>query len=504
MEEILPRIREELGPDAVITRRREGVTGGVGGFFAKRCVEVEARGPSVILPPPAVPRKTVIDVYDTPFEPVALDTPYEDLAFAVTRLHNAVEDVAPSTPFDEITLTAPVNGIALASPLDDLAFAQPVEDIAPSTPFDDITLTAPADELTLVTPFEDALAAAAGGVARIAAPADDLAPPAPANDIALATPVNDLAFATPVDHGGHNGRLSDETEPQLSENALLEILLAQTSPFADEVAEPVERTEPVDEHSDRDDVGYDDAVISLLLAGGISPAMAHAILGDAQRELAPFAPDTPLRTLARRTLAQRLTVRHGTRSKHRTIALVGPPGSGKTLTAAKLCNVYATSGQSVAAVSLEPARKAVRLAMFTDMVDVNLEIADATKLISHARERTADASIVIADTPAIDLRKRTSFTKLARLLEALEPDETHLLLPADWSVEDGRALIDAAGESLSINRMLITHADRPAPIGAAVGLSLATKLPVSYVSESALTTGGIRPADPKQLARMVL
>jgi flagellar biosynthesis protein FlhF len=43
LEEILPRIRAELGPDAVITRRREGLTGGVAGFFQKQFVEVEAR-----------------------------------------------------------------------------------------------------------------------------------------------------------------------------------------------------------------------------------------------------------------------------------------------------------------------------------------------------------------------------------------------------------------------------------------------------------------------------
>jgi flagellar biosynthesis protein FlhF len=42
LEEILPRIRAELGPDAVITRRREGLTGGLGGFFQKQFVEVEA------------------------------------------------------------------------------------------------------------------------------------------------------------------------------------------------------------------------------------------------------------------------------------------------------------------------------------------------------------------------------------------------------------------------------------------------------------------------------
>ncbi|MBW8768002.1 MAG: hypothetical protein JF630_17890, partial [Geodermatophilales bacterium] len=43
LEELLPQIRDELGPDAVILRQRDGLKGGVGGFFQKRCVEVDAR-----------------------------------------------------------------------------------------------------------------------------------------------------------------------------------------------------------------------------------------------------------------------------------------------------------------------------------------------------------------------------------------------------------------------------------------------------------------------------
>src|SRR3954467_145922 len=46
LEEILPRIRAELGPDAVITRQREGLTGGVAGFFQKQFIEVEAHAGS--------------------------------------------------------------------------------------------------------------------------------------------------------------------------------------------------------------------------------------------------------------------------------------------------------------------------------------------------------------------------------------------------------------------------------------------------------------------------
>ena len=53
IESLLPQIREELGADAVIVRQREGLIGGVGGFFQKRCVEVDAR-----------PGNPGVDVYD--------------------------------------------------------------------------------------------------------------------------------------------------------------------------------------------------------------------------------------------------------------------------------------------------------------------------------------------------------------------------------------------------------------------------------------------------------
>jgi flagellar biosynthesis GTPase FlhF len=43
LDELLPQIRAELGPDAVVLRRREGLAGGIGGFFQRSYVEVEAR-----------------------------------------------------------------------------------------------------------------------------------------------------------------------------------------------------------------------------------------------------------------------------------------------------------------------------------------------------------------------------------------------------------------------------------------------------------------------------
>src|SRR5258705_12618802 len=43
LEEVLPQIRAELGADAIVLRRREGLAGGVGGFFQRSYVEVDAR-----------------------------------------------------------------------------------------------------------------------------------------------------------------------------------------------------------------------------------------------------------------------------------------------------------------------------------------------------------------------------------------------------------------------------------------------------------------------------
>src|SRR3954451_23776536 len=42
LAEVETKVRAELGDDAVVVRQREGLSGGVGGFFQKRLYEVDA------------------------------------------------------------------------------------------------------------------------------------------------------------------------------------------------------------------------------------------------------------------------------------------------------------------------------------------------------------------------------------------------------------------------------------------------------------------------------
>jgi flagellar biosynthesis GTPase FlhF len=67
LEELIPQIRAELGPDAIILRQREGLTGGVGGFFAQKCVEVEAQ--------PAPPKVDILADDEHEEEPELAEAP---------------------------------------------------------------------------------------------------------------------------------------------------------------------------------------------------------------------------------------------------------------------------------------------------------------------------------------------------------------------------------------------------------------------------------------------
>src|SRR5690349_14890172 len=103
LEDLIPQIREELGADAIILRQREGLTGGVGGFFAQKCVEIDAQaaGPTQVdiydedpdddfeIPPAP---DAVVDADEVEIEPAPVDPEVLFESFA-NRLEQAASQV---------------------------------------------------------------------------------------------------------------------------------------------------------------------------------------------------------------------------------------------------------------------------------------------------------------------------------------------------------------------------------------------------------------------------
>jgi flagellar biosynthesis protein FlhF len=378
LEELLPQIRADLGASAVITRRREGVTGGFAGFFGKRCVEIEAQAGG---PVSAIPARDVFDAYDSSREPVGDD-----------------------------------GGPVMRSLIQQ------------------------------ASPFADAL------------------------DEALAQ--GDVV---------ENRQSHFEDLDLVSTNGTVEVSARHVLA-----------------------AGWDE-VAAALVSDGMPEAVVESLVSDAAKMLAPFDPEATPTELVRRMLARTMRVEHGWRTKSRTIALVGPAGSGKTLTVAKLAHAYALhSPFTVRTVSLEPGEGADRLDAMTEGLDIERLSADTPDSAKASVRAPGPDGVIVIDTPPVSAGDPDGIAALGRLLAAVRPDETHLVTPAGYDARSLLHLNAALDATCPVNRILISRIDEAPSAAVAVGISLHLKRPVSYLCDGRRPTDGLRPAEPVELASLVM
>jgi flagellar biosynthesis GTPase FlhF len=151
LEEVLPQIRAELGADAIVLRRREGLAGGVGGFFQRPFVEVEARS--------ALPDEVPLEARNDRATAEGLASPViqalvgqaAPFADALSRAENTLEERAgevlrDATPIVPAGLYGPQpNAAAIVAP-EAGAAGDPAAIVAPDVADEDDDLFAPEPE----------------------------------------------------------------------------------------------------------------------------------------------------------------------------------------------------------------------------------------------------------------------------------------------------------------------------------------------------------------------
>ena len=92
------------------------------------------------------------------------------------------------------------------------------------------------------------------------------------------------------------------------------------------------------------------------------------------------------------------------RSGEPPLLLVGPPGAGKTLTAARLATRLKLSGQTSMVITCDDRRAgaAEQLAAFTRLLGLNLIVADTPKQLARAVARRIASEPVIIDMPGLN------------------------------------------------------------------------------------------------------
>jgi flagellar biosynthesis GTPase FlhF len=473
LEEVLPKIREELGPDAVIERQRTGLVGGVGGFFQREMIEVDARRP---LPGEHGSLNVVAgDNEDAAALRAATAPPPDpdrDEGLSAPTMRRIAQQ---SEPFAELLADAEADAEADAL---QAAAARP----APGADHD---WDAWAEDLAPDEEDEED-----------AAPAPPPAPPAPGLPAAGRHAASAYTQAGRPDAGSQLE--PPPLPPQNPVSAARQLPAGPVVPSAQEPAAPEADAAPTGARQRPAAAAAHEAALA---DRGLSPVLAASVVGEAISHALPFAAGARggLKKQVRQTLARRIPVQAGFGGAGRTIALVGTAGAGKTRAVAALAAAYAKgSDLPVVVLSLRPADVAAELRELLDPDGVTVRpVEDGAAAKAHIGAR-AGAVVVLIDTPAVSPRDAAAIARLAGDLRTAGVTETHVVLPATVAGPVAREAVKAFAP-LEPAALLITHADETDHVGPLVDLAMAEGRPLSYLGGP-----GLAPVDPAALAARLL
>jgi flagellar biosynthesis GTPase FlhF len=529
LEDLIPQIRAELGPDAIILRQREGLMGGVGGFFAQKCVEVDAQAGGGRESRPRV------DIYDED-EPVngwdeglqnfiasdvtseptpliaqalpALPAPEQPVPVAAEPVFEPIQPVAEPTqpPVEpaarwaqeaDAFAAAPDQGaggdpiIPVPEDLTAESFVSRLEQAAAHVDIDELVkLVTTGRVLGPAAPAPAPAPEAAAPAPSASAPAAPVAPaPEPIILEAPAAPVQAPAPAAPAP-----APVVEAPAPIVQAPAPAPVAVASVPPAA---------TPWISKQAGGPDSNEAAAVVSELTSQGISESWAEQLIVAASAHRSPLAKGS-LRDAVRATLAAIIPAPAPLPANGAAVAFVGAGGAGKTRCAAALASAYAkgsTLAASVVSLGSDDWGGDLKELLKGQNVWVMgaANGAEASPPVQHGR----DGGLVVIDTAAATPRDPGTVDALAAELRSLNLDAVYIAVPATFSVHAARKLIDGFA-ALGADGIAVTHADEADQLGIAAEISQISGMPVAYIHEGLELDGALSAADPSALAARLL
>ena len=188
----------------------------------------------------------------------------------------------------------------------------------------------------------------------------------------------------------------------------------------------------------------------------------------------------------------------------RPIALVGPPGAGKTITIAKLAARAALADRPVKVITTDGFRAGGfdQLAAFTKLLEVDLHKALSRVELERRAQPDKPGELVLIDTAGINPFSPAEVRHLSELVSSVNAEPV-LTMAAGGDAVDAME-IGALFGAIGTTRLLVTRLDVARRLGAILAAADGGGLAFSNVSISAHVARGFHALQQAELARLLL
>ncbi len=193
-------------------------------------------------------------------------------------------------------------------------------------------------------------------------------------------------------------------------------------------------------------------------------------------------------------------------TRPRVVAFVGPTGSGKTTTIAKLAADFTLNqGKKVSVLTIDTKRvDAVgQLKAYCRIIKVPLFIAYSPDDLPGIMPGIMPTDITLVDTPGSGPMDKAQLRETVEFLGKLVPQEIHLAMSVTTALVEMKRIYDNFGV-LKPNRLLFTKLDETDRYGTLLSFAVLSKKPMSYVTFGQNVPGDFSPADARDLIRKIL
>lgn len=556
LEEVLPQIRAELGPEAVVVGQRQKVQGGVAGFFGTKVIEVTAADqmPSddVLVgleaqlmgddePAPDqgdddggrelaerfagamhMGRRGGLDVVDD-------WDPADDAELA--EEYGRVLQHAATSGFAELEVPTVMPGTPAAAPTTPpTAQALPAAGQAPVDPMAQAMELARRTHAQVRNATERVEQAATGGT---------YAPPRALPRTAEQQAAAIRTFGATVEEGGDGGYepeavpshsaaattvdhalRTDLAMPRSGDQQLAEALGAAMDVIdlseINALRNVVSATRRTHESTAQQDRSRDllrqldlelQPITSHLLDVGVDQDVVDLVVDCAVRHRLPFGGSQDVAEVIRSVVEETIDVRTGFPPLDRAhrAAFVGPAHGGRTSVVAKVAARYANTGMRVGILSIvraEPGVPVMAERAF-DQLDAAVRYAADPGQAMDAVEAFAGLDVILVDTPGATYLDPTTFAHVESCLLAIGVDDVHVVLPLATSGREARSIADTF-RTMGANRLVVSRVDESRFIGQVLNFGFRLGLPMTYLSEGPRVPEDLRAVSAREVADRIL